>query len=233
MAIPAQHIIRRCVDTLQDSTSVRWPVAELVRYLNDGQREIVLHRPDAGLSSATITCVAGTKQAIPPNGSKLIEVVRNAKPGGTFRAVRMINKEILDAQIPNWHTAAPQDEVLHFMYDVRDPKVFYVYPPATTSTRLDITYSAYPTDIAEPPDGATYTAVTGDISVSDIYANALQDYILYRAYMKDSEYAGNAQRAQAHYAAFVNALGVEVKATVAVAPNPVGNPNRQPVNVQA
>lgn len=217
--MPAQHIIRRCVDTLQDNTSVRWPVAELVRYLNDGQREIVLHRPDAGLASATISCVAGTKQSIPPNGAKLIEVVRNAKPGGTFRAVRLINKELLEAQIPNWHTMPPQDEVLHFMHDVRDPKGFYVYPPATTNARLDITYSAYPTDIAEPPDGSTYDAVTGNISVPDIYANALQDYILYRAYMKDSEYAGNAQRAQAHYAAFVNALGIEIKATVAVSPN--------------
>lgn len=221
MAITAQSIIRRCVDTLQDSTSVRWPVAELVRYLNDGQREIVLHRPDAGLASATISCVAGTKQSIPPNGAKLIEVVRNAKPGGTFRAVRLINKELLEAQIPNWHTMTPQDEVLHFMYDVRDPKGFYVYPPATTNARLDITYSAYPTDVAEPPDGSTYTAVTGNISVPDIYANALQDYILYRAYTKDSEYAGNAQRAQAHYAAFANALGVEVKATVAVSPSSV------------
>ena len=219
--MPAQHIIRRCVDTLQDNTSVRWPVAELVRYLNDGQREIVLHRPDAGLASATISCVAGTKQSIPPNGAKLIEVVRNAKPGGTFRAVRLINKELLEAQIPNWHTMTPQDEILHFMYDVRDPKAFYVYPPATTNARLDITYSAYPADIAEPPDGSTYTAVTGNISVPDIYANALQDYILYRAYTKDSEYAGNAQRAQAHYAAFVNALGVEVKATVAVSPSSV------------
>lgn len=221
MAITAQSIIRRCVDTLQDSTSVRWPVAELVRYLNDGQREIVLHRPDAGLASATISCVAGTKQSIPPNGAKLIEVVRNAKPGGTFRAVRLINKELLEAQIPNWHTMTPQDEVLHFMYDVRDPKGFYVYPPATTNARLDITYSAYPTDVAEPPDGSTYTAVTGNIGVPDIYANALQDYILYRAYTKDSEYAGNAQRAQAHYAAFANALGVEVKATVAVSPSSV------------
>ena len=57
----------------------------------------------------------------------------------------------------------------------------------------------------------------------------MQDYVLYRAYTKDSEYAGNAARAQAHYAAFANALGVEIKATVAVAPNPVSNPNRAAV----
>ncbi|MFW9595551.1 MAG: DUF6682 family protein, partial [Macromonas sp.] len=44
MAISAQSIIRRAVETLQDPTSIRWPVPELVRYLNDGQREIKLHR---------------------------------------------------------------------------------------------------------------------------------------------------------------------------------------------
>ena len=232
MPIAAQSIIRRCVETLQDTTSIRWPVNELVRYLNDGQREVVLYRPDSMVTNATVTCVAGTKQTLPPNGAKLIEVIRNARAAGTKRAVRMVNREILDAQMPGWHTLAGVDDVLHFMYDPRDPRVFYVYPPATTNTQLDIVYAAYPTDIVEPADGSLYTEVTGNISLPDIYGNVLQDYILYRAYTKDSEYAGNGQRAQAHYAAFANALGIEIKATVAVAPNPVGNPNRQPVNAQ-
>lgn len=226
MPIAAQSIIRRAVETLQDTTSVRWPVNELVRYLNDGQREIVLYRPDSMVTNATMTCVAGTKQALPANGAKLIEVIRNAAATSAKKSVRMINREILDAQTPGWHNITGSVDILHFMYDPRDPKTFYVYPPATTSAQVDIVYSAYPTDITEPADGLLYTAVTGNISLPDIYGNAILDYILYRAYTKDSEYAGNAQRAQAHYAAFNNALGNEIKATIAVAPNPVGNPNR-------
>ena len=226
MPIAAQSIIRRAVETLQDTTSVRWPVNELVRYLNDGQREIVLYRPDSMVTNATLTCVAGTKQALPANGAKLIEVIRNAAATSAKKSVRMINREILDAQTPGWHNITGSVDILHFMYDPRDPKTFYVYPPATTSAQLDIVYAAYPTDITEPADGALYAAVTGNISLPDIYGNAILDYILYRAYTKDSEYAGNAQRAQAHYAAFNNALGNEIKATIAVAPNPVGNPNR-------
>lgn len=224
MPIPAQSIIRRCVETLQDNTSIRWPVAELVRYLNDGQREVALYRPDSMGTSATVTCVAGTKQSLPANGAKLIDVVRNA--AGTKKAVRLTNREILDAQTPGWHNLTGVGEVLHYMYDPRDPRVFYVYPPATASAQLDIVYSAYPLDVTEPAAGSLYTAVAGNIGVPDIYGNAVQDYVLYRAYTKDSEYAGNAARAQAHYAAFANALGVEIKATVAVGPNPVGNPNR-------
>ena len=81
MPIAAQSIIRRCVETLQDTTSIRWPVAELVRYLNDGQREIIVHRPDAMVTNAAQALVAGSRQAIPSNGTKLIDVVRNT--GGT------------------------------------------------------------------------------------------------------------------------------------------------------
>lgn len=229
MTIQAQSIIRRAVETLQDTTSVRWPVNELVRYLNDAQREVVLYRPDSMVTNATVTCSAGSRQKLPDNGSKLIEVIRNAASGSTKKSVRMINREILDAQTPGWHNIVGTVDILHFMYDPRDPRVFYVYPPATASAQLDIVYAAYPTDITEPSDGALYTAVSGNISLPDIYGNAVLDYILYRAYTKDSEYAGNAQRAQAHYAAFNNALGNEIKATVAVAPNPVSNPNRPPL----
>jgi hypothetical protein len=226
MTIAASAIIRRVVETLQDPTSVRWPVAELVRYLNDGQREIVLYRPDAMVTNTTITCVAGTKQSLPVLGSKLIEVIRNAASTSAKKSIRMINREILDAQTPGWHNLTGTVDILHFMYDPRDPRVFYVYPPATAAAQVDIVYSSYPSDITEPADGALFSAVTGNISVPAIYGNVLGDYILYRAYTKDSEYAGNAGRAQAHYTAFANALGIEIKGTTGVAPNPSGNPNR-------
>lgn len=229
MTISAQSIIQRCVITLQDTTSIRWPVDELVRYLNDAQREVVVYRPDATVTNATVNLVAGTRQTLPSGGAKLLEIIRN-NSSASKRAVRMVNREILDAQIPGWHALTGALEVVHFMYDPRDPLVYYVYPPAAVSgednARLDIVYSKYPTDVTVPSAGATYTDVTGNIALPDIYANALADYILFRAYSKDSEYAGNAARATAHYGAFANALGIEMKATVSFQPNPVGSPNK-------
>ena len=217
MTTAAQSIIRRVVETLQDTTSIRWPVAELVRYLNDGQREVILYRPDSMVTNATVTLVTGAKQALPSNGAKLIDVIRNT--GGTKRSVRMTMRNILDTQSPNWYNLTGVTDILHYMYDPRDSRVFYVYPPAAASgASVEIVYSAYPTDIAEPADGAVYTAVTGNISLPDIYGNVLGDYVLYRAYTKDSEYAGNAQRAQAHYGAFQAALTSEMAGTTGVAP---------------
>lgn len=223
MPLTAQSIIRRCAITLQDTTSIRWPADELVRYLNDGQREIIIHRPDAMTTNASRALSAGTKQSLPAGGTKLIDVVRNT--GGNKRAVRLVAREILDAQSPGWHNLTGATEIVHYMFDPRDPTVFYVYPPAKGwGESLEIIYSALPADVTEPPAGTDYTAVDGNISVPDIHGNALQDYILFRAYLKNSEYAGNAARATAHYGAFANALGIEIKATVAVAPTSPGNP---------
>lgn len=224
MSVTAQSVLQRVVDILQDSTSVRWPVDELIRYLNDGQREVALYRPDALVKNSTVTLVNGSKQGLPADGSKLIEIIRN-NTNNTKKSVRLVNREILDAQTPGWHEISGAEEVLHYMYDPRDPLVFYVYPPATTSSQVDLTYSVYPDDINAVGDGGQVASVTGNLSVPDIYANVIQDYVLYRSYMKDSEYAGNAQRAQAHYAAFANALGLEIQATLQVGPRSVSNPN--------
>lgn len=217
MAITAQSIIQRVVITLQDTTSIRWPANELVRYLNDGQREVAMLRPDATVTNATKTLIAGAKQGLPTDGSKLLDITRNT--GGNKRAIRMTTRIILDSQLPNWQNATGVTEILHYTYDPRDPKVFYVYPPAaSTGASVELVYSAYPANIAEPADGALYTAITGEISLPDIYANPLADYVLYRAYTKDTEFAGNAARAQAHYGAFTGALNAELSGTAGVTP---------------
>ena len=215
MAIAAQSIIRRVVETLQDPTSIRWPVPELVRYLNDGQREIKLHRPDTVRQTGDIALVPGSRQKLPANTDKLIEIWHNK---ASKRAVQMVDRRILDDQTPGWHALPGSADILHYTYDPRVPTEFFVYPPASGGNSLVGAFSVNPTDIAEPADGVLYTAVVGDVAVIDALANCLQDYILYRAYTKDSEYAGNGARAQGHYAAFANALGIEVKGTMGVMP---------------
>lgn len=215
MAILAKDIIRRVVETLQDPTSIRWPVPELVRYLNDGQREIKLHRPDTVRQTGDIALVAGSRQTLPANADKLIEIWHNK---ASKRAVQMVDRRILDDQTPGWHAVASSTDVLHYMYDPRVPTEFFVYPPAAAGAVLVGAYSVNPTDIVEPVDGSLFSSVAGNVAIIDALANCLQDYILYRAYTKDSEYAGNGARAQAHYTAFANALGVEVKGTIGVAP---------------
>ncbi len=76
-----------------------------------------------------------------------------------------------------------------------------------------------------PGTGTTWTDLSGNISVADIFANALADYILFRAFSKDAESAANASRAQAHYALYTTALSTELRGTTSIAPSTSGAPN--------
>ena len=223
MTITAQSIVRRATDLLQDQTSVRWPVSELVRWLNDAQRAIVKVRPDSMNTTATMTLAAGSRQdldnaSLAPLPAKLIEITRNMATTSTKGAVRLVPRQILDAQTPGWHALTGSVNILHYMFDPRDPKTFYVYPPATVLAQLEVMYAAYPTDIVEPAEGSLFSAVTGDISLPDIYADDLLNLVMARAYMKDSEYAGNEQRAAGYMGLAKASLGEEIAATLAVAP---------------
>lgn len=214
--ITAQSILDKAGIILQDTTGVRWPVGtEQLGWLNDGQREVVLIRPQASVTNAAVQLTSGaTKQTLPATGIMLIDVTRNMGAAGITagRAIRLVSREVLDAQSPTWHSDTNSDGVIkHFVYDPRDPKTFYVYPKAPATTwYVELVYSSSPSDVS---------TLGGTISIDDIYANALLDYVLYRAYSKDAEYAQNAQLAAAHYAAFQNALGVKTSQEVAQNPN--------------
>lgn len=205
-SIVAQTLIDKAQIVIQDTTAVRWTETELLGWLNDGQREIVLHRPDAYTKSISHTLtVSETKQTIPTDGIRVIDVVRNL--GGNKSAIRNIKREILNDQIPDWHSASPSATVQHFTYDDRDPTRFYVYPvqPASNPGSVELVYSCAPADVA----------IGAAIAIPDTFANALIDYMLYRAYQKDVEYAGNEQRKETAWAAFTRSIDNNIAANKA------------------
>lgn len=220
--ITAQVLIDRAQVILQDTTGVRWPDAELLGWLNDGQREVVVYKPNSCVKNTAVKLVAGTKQTLPADGVQLIDVVRNLGSNGATpgRSIRIVMREVLDAQVPDWHSDTPASTIKHYTYAQLDPKTFYVYPPATGTGYVELVYGAVPTD----------AVLTGPIALDDVYANALIDYVLYRAYSKDSEYTADQQRAAAQKNAFVSTMQGKSLMEAAANPNATApaNPNVSP-----
>ena len=210
MPLTASDVLTRAADIIQDQTNVRWPSDELLRYLNDARREVAIARPDLYATTASVTLAAGTKQSLPSDGMRLMDVTRNMPSGNPGAAMRIVEREILDAQKPNWHLETQTAGLKHFMYDERNPRVFYVYPPATAGHQVELVYGKTPTEI---------TNTSTQLADEDIYTGAIVDYVCYRAFSKDAEYAGNGTRAVAHYQQFLNALGLGGKVTKTVSPN--------------
>jgi hypothetical protein len=221
MAITAKSILKGVATTLNDLTSVQWTIDELVRYFNDGQREIVVLRPDAKLVQEEIALQAGASQALPAGAINLQDISHNTT--GNLLMVSQITRTLLDAQDPNWRAAVAQTEVWNYCYNPERPLHFDVYPPAATGAKVWASYSAYPTGIAEPASGQTFEAVTGNMDIADTYANALTHYILFRAYTKDSESgSSDVGRANLYYSAFANLLGLDKKAMMEIVPTTRG-----------
>jgi hypothetical protein len=145
-------------------------------------------------------------------------VVRNTAATSNKYAVRLVDRRSLDDQRKGWYGETQTVNIEEYMFDARQPRDFFVYPPATTVARLEVAYAQVPTPHTLTDEQLGNTATAEVIRIDDVFANALLDYMLYRAYTKDADQAANAQRAVAHYQAFQNALGVSAQANAASQP---------------
>lgn len=213
--IKVVDIIDMCQIQLQDATGTRWPEQELLTWFNMAQQDIVNHRPDTHAESVVHRCVVGTRQVLPPQALRLIRVLRNE--AGSKRVINMIEQRILDEQRPDWHDdSAPKSEVQHYVYDDRMPKEFLVYPAVVAGTEIRMTISTAPATVVIE----NFETDTQTLGLDDTYANAILDFILFRAYSKDVTYAGSPQNAMAAYQSYANSLGIKAQMDKAITPQP-------------
>lgn len=213
MSTTALQIISQAADLLVDSGYGRWSQAFHLTSLNAGQRHAALVKPDVYTKIATVAVVAGVNQTVPSDGHKFLEPLCNmADSGGTQPGdvVTMATRELLDRVQPGWRSASQASAVENCLYDPRNPRGFYVSPPGTGNGYMQILYAAIPPTIA---------TVNDPITLSDLFSNALLDYVLYRAYARDGEDTANGQLALAHLQAFSAALGVDSQNVLALNPN--------------
>ena len=228
MAILAKNVLENASIVLQDEDNVRWTLPELRRWFNDALREISAIKPTAFSASIIISLVVGTRQTIPAAYPTLLKITRNLKttaesPRVGARAIRTVDMRIMDVSFIDWHDTsinAVSKYVSNVTFDPKEVGVFWVYPPNDGTGIVEATVSSIPTGIPVPAsDPNLISSYDVTIGAPDIYANAIVDYILYRAFSKDSQYAGSVQKAAAYYQQFANILGVMVTNDVMRGPN--------------
>lgn len=207
MAFTAADVMRRASTVLQDGDAVHWTATELRDWLNEAMRAIVTVKPNATADTVSLSLVSGTLQTLPDQYTMLHKVVRNA--GG--KAVRTLaRREILDAQIPNWHSSSglPFNAVVDMvLQDPMSPREFYVVPGNTGAGSVEAIVGVVPQPIPLPNSGVLdVSSYTTAVPMDDIYQGILLDLVLFRAFSKDSAAPDAAQRAQAHLGLAQNAL---------------------------
>lgn len=203
MAFTATQVMKRASTILQDAGAIRWTPPELRDWLNEGLRAIVAIKPNAKAGNVILTLAAGTKQTLPEPYTVLSRVIRNVGvapgnlPGNAVRVLQ--NREILDAQIPNWHALTPVAEVAMVWSDLMALREFWVAPPNNGSGRVEATVGLLPSEVPLPAGGGlSIETYTTNVDLPDIYQPILLDFMLFRAFSKDSAAPDAAQRATTH-----------------------------------
>lgn len=192
MPIIARSIVTDAAKQLQDDTNVTWPLPELLKWLNMGRRQICVAKPDSFVINKSVQLAPGTKQSLPADGNVFMRLTRNMGTNGSTpgRAITPMPIQVLDEQNPNWHFEGASATALHFAFDPRDQKTYYVYPaqPATGNGQAEIIYGATPPDVT----------LDQPIGISDLFEGALLNFVLSMAYGKDSQYTRNDEKSAAY-----------------------------------
>jgi len=222
-----QTLIDMVARTLIDEGTVRrWTEAELISHLNSAIRETVTQKPSSSITNASVILTAGTKQDVPTGCTIVHDVPSNMGTDGLTdgRAVSLIDRHSLDDTLPTWRTTTAVTEIQHWMYDTEiDPKIFYVYPPSDGTGYVEMMYTVIPTELDETTD---------TVPLDDLYVNALQQFMLFKCFEKDSDNPNAQMRAQAHIQTFAGLLGVKIEMEKVFDPNVQADPNLKEPEVQ-
>lgn len=155
--------VRRMVQDVR--TPQRYTDDELLGYANQTLKTMALLRPDLFATIADIPCVDGDwRQELPADGIRVIEIYQIKDGSG----VTEVNRETLDQTYPQWRSDTPAPTI-NWMRNVRNPRGFFIYPPAPGSQILVGEYAQTPisydqtTPVDHLPDAYFPTVVHGTV----------------------------------------------------------------------
>lgn len=205
---------------LMDKSHVRWPLADLCRYVDEALKQIAIHKPNELATSVEMVLLPGAFQTLGPDHVRVLRFTRNlatlTQEDGPARvgrgAITLVSRRMLDAFNPDWtdtDVITRTTLVKHAIYDEATPRNFLVYPPndGTGVIEADVVPILPPCELT--PDTTTAAEQLHRINCSEIMAPVIRDYVLYRAYEIDDEEAASAQKSLKHFQMFAQALGLK------------------------
>lgn len=226
--ILASQILRRAGVLLMDDANVRWTLAELADWLDEGIAATVAAKPAAATVTMNFKPAKGTRQKLPDDQRivQLLDVVRNLDvniAGAAGRMIRPTTRSQIDTQQPRWHDPSYvpfQAEARQFIFDELQPREFYLFPGNTGTGLVEIVVSQLPQTVSSRvvADPTLLTSYNIDVGLPDEYQPPLLDYVLYRAHGKE-DLAADSNKSTTHYQVFATSLGIISQVEVASSPN--------------
>jgi hypothetical protein len=207
-------LVKRLTDAIGDELNdiepgyehTRWSLAALYEYITEALEQLAALRPELFTVSRVVQLTPGANQRIPDDFGKLLEVTQNTDENGVPGAPILQSNYVLMKHFNKPHCNMV-DGVTSYKMNPNNQRVFIVNPPAT----------AHPQQYVEVLGQINPVNITSTMQVLDLpggsvntYYNALKDWALYRAFMRDTESQSSLARAQHHYESFYQFLHLKV-----------------------
>ena len=183
-------MLNRASIELTDTQRIGWGLEDLISYYNSAISAIASARPDIFIKTQSFACAAGTRQTAPAGTIKLIDIERNTLTG---KSIRYVSRADLESLIPSWASSTGGEEA-----------ELYIHEPTNITAFWLLSILPTPATRAMVESGA-------QVEVDDRYITPCLDWIMYRAFMRDSEVTANASRGQLHLQSFTQALSVSTE----------------------
>jgi hypothetical protein len=209
MALVAGSLFRACAIELNDLEYVRWTKDDLAEYLTDAIAVMASLKPTLFTVFEPLRLGIGAVQTVPGEFTELVDILFNLHQDGThgepvnrgsFTAARALGRS----------SCAPADGagyvVRSYTVHPENDTFFIVDPPVPAVNPLPIVWALVqraPNVIMAETDGVVMANTT-----PETYRSTLLEWMLYRAFARDTESSDSFNRSQAHYKAFYQFLGL-------------------------
>jgi hypothetical protein len=175
-----QDVITRIRRTFGDEAAVQIQDADIIRWINDGQVEIVKNNEAALQKTGFVDLVAGTSQYALPTDLMILRTLRykyTTMP--SFVALKYMNMQQFDESIDSWDGT---------LYGNGSPQIFTLFegkatlfptPDQSATSGLKVLYNQKPSDVA---------LITDSLSVPLLYHNTIVSYCMWQASLLDEEH---------------------------------------------
>jgi len=187
---------------------VRWTLPELAEYLTGAIAQVAALKPTLYTSFVPLRLAGGSVQSVPAAYSELVDVLYNLNADGSQG--EFVSQSSLSAARALGRPSCAITRnggygVRSYSVHPENDTYFYVDPPVPNVSPLPAVWALVrlaPNKITGPTDAVIMANTT-----PETYREALKDWMLYRAFAKDSESSDSFQKSQAHYKAFMQYVG--------------------------
>lgn len=178
-------IFKRVQRTFGDEANVQVTEADVVRWINDAQREAVMQNEKLLVSEGTLPTVAGTSTYDFPDNMFSLHHVYGTTDGETFYVLRYLSLAQLNEYQDGWRNGATGSPAAYTRI-IEGQLTLIPVPEQSLAEGIKLVYSRYPTDVSNS---------SSELDLPAYLHGYVEHYCMMKAYEMDEDWEASDRKA--------------------------------------